>query len=324
MPIYKTQVLPENDLLAAVTGGMSKPGEFKQKQNVLDMTKLPAGGLMSSSARDQRAVPTVMTPGSVVPGPSAGGRVIDERGGMMAGPSVSYSPSMGAMAATSPRAEGQPQAAMQRAVTPRTVSSEVSAARGYTPQQMANMPGFVNYYAELTQPYTEEDRRRAEAAAISTAEQQYSQAADQIRSQLASRGLMAGGGTGLEAGLLARARMQAAGAREQALNRIAAEFPQKQAEYNMRRAEGMMRAQNEQFQRYVDEQLLPMKIAENTERVKAIMLENGVNQYAIDQYMKMDVNEWPDWVKNAVKLGIMGAGIYMGQPSIVAAGASFR
>lgn len=323
MPLYKTQVLPDsNDLLSALGGQMSSKGDFKQKQTVLDMTKVPAGGMMSN--RDQRIVPNVMTPGSVQPGLSAGGRVVDERGGMMSSPAVSYSPSMGSMAAVSPRAEGQAQAATARTTAPPSVSTEVSSARGYTPQQMANMPQFVNYYADLVNPYTEADRRKAEAAAVSTAEQQYAQAADRIRAQLASRGLMAGGGTGLENALLANAAMQTAGARTQALNQIAAEFPRTQAEYNLRRTEGLMRAQDQQFQRYVDEQLLPMKVAESSERVKQIMLENGVNQYAVDKYMKMDVNEWPDWLKNTIKLGIMGAGVYFGSPEIVAAGAAYR
>lgn len=329
MAMRKLQVLDDsyqNNPLFSGLSYLTTVGEAKPKQeSVLEIAKRGTTGAMRP---DERGVPSVLTPGSIKPGTSAGGRVIDERtgmgGGAMAQPSVNYSPSMGSTAAPTARAEGAPQAASSRAISANRPSGEVSAARQYTPEPLKNAPAFVNYYQNVQSPFGQQYLQSLEDRAISDTAQQMGSQREQIRAMLASRGLMAGGGTGLEAQLMAQAMGEGYRARAEAINRARTDTALKAAEFERQRAEGLMSGQRDQWSRFVDEQLLPMKIAQSKEEVKQIMLKNGIDQYAIDKYLQMDVNEWPDWIKNAVKIGVMGFGVYTGQPGIVAAGAAYR
>lgn len=327
MAVRKLQLLPDYDPTSAASKMATMGVAGPNRDTIMAATKPRQGLMVTPDSRDARSIPSIMTPGAVSPKTIPSGNVIDERGGTgtPSGPSITYSPSMGTMNAIPGRVEGTPQASVQRQLSPTRPSSEVAAVRDYSPTPVQGVPGFVNYYEQMTQPFDDNYRRAVESSIINQSEAQAAATKERIGRELGQAGIMRRRGVGgLETALMARAAQQAEATKSAALNQLAMDLPQKQAEFNMRRAEGMMRAQDEQFRRFVDEQLLPMKIAENKEQVKQIMLQNGVNQYAIDQYMKMDVNEWPDWVKNAVKLGVMGYGLYTGQPQVVAAGAAFR
>lgn len=88
----------------------------------------------------------------------------------------------------------------------------------------------------LANPFGENYQQRLAGQGISNAEQQYRQAADRTRSMLASRGLMSGGGTGLQASLMNQAAMDAAGARERALTGAATDTATRAADFEFRRA----------------------------------------------------------------------------------------
>lgn len=88
----------------------------------------------------------------------------------------------------------------------------------------------------LANPFDANYQNRMAGQGISNAERQYSQAADRTRAMLASRGLMAGGGTGLQASLMNQAAMEAAGARERALTGAALDTATRSSDFEFRRA----------------------------------------------------------------------------------------
>lgn len=88
----------------------------------------------------------------------------------------------------------------------------------------------------LANPFGENYQQRLAAQGINNAEQQYGQASDRIRSMLASRGLMSGGGTGLEASMMRQAAMEAAGARERAITGAATDTATRAGDFEFRRA----------------------------------------------------------------------------------------
>lgn len=88
----------------------------------------------------------------------------------------------------------------------------------------------------LANPFDANYQNRMAGQGISNAERQYSQAAQRARAALASRGLMSGGGTGLEASLLNQAAMETAGARERALTGAALDTATRGADFEFRRA----------------------------------------------------------------------------------------
>lgn len=290
------------------------------RQDILDMAN--RGAQATPTARPD-ALPGVLTPGAIKPGLDAGGRVIDERGGM-GGPSAmapTLSINSGGQASQMPAAAAvAPKASRPQGDLP----AAIKAAKDYAPGAMAAAPGFKNYYATETQPFDAAYEATLRNNVINTAEQQYRQGADRVRSMLASRGLMAGGGTGLEASLMGQLAMEASGARERGLNQATMETAQKRADFNMRRAEGLMSGQRDEFNRYVDQQKLPLLLDEQKARVKSMLLQNGVDQYAAERLMEMDANEWPDLLKNILKGGMIAGGIYTGNPALITAGASYR
>lgn len=325
-PTYRLQPMPD---AAPVKNGLSLqdvlgPGrEVPSARSILDMAN--DGAKATPTARPD-ALPGVLTPGAINPGLDAGGRVIDERGGM-GGPSAmapTLSVNSGGQATAAPGTEGVRPAPLPKLPPRGDLPVAIQAAKDYTPGAMANVPGFKNYYATETQPFDAGYEAAQRANVINNAEQQYRVGADRVRSLLASRGLMSGGGTGLEGSMMGQLAMQAAGARTQGLNQLALDTAQKRADYNMRRAEGMMSAQRDQFGRYVDEQKLPLLLDEQKARVKSMLLQNGVDQYAAERLMEMDANEWPDLLKNILKGGMIAGGIYTGNPALITAGAAYR
>lgn len=304
--------------------GRAVPSAQTTRQSILDMAD--AGAKATPTARPD-ALPGVLTPGAINPGLDAGGRVIDERGGM-GGPSAmapTLSVNSGGQATAAAGTEGVKPAPLVPKLPPRgDLPVAIQAAKDYTPGAMAKVPGFKNYYATETQPFDAGYEAAQRANVINNAEQQYKVGADRVRSLLASRGLMSGGGTGLEGSMMGQLAMQAAGARTQGLNQLALDTAQKRADYNMRRAEGLMSAQRDQFGRYVDEQKLPLLLDEQKARVKSMLLQNGVDQYAAERLMEMDMNEWPDLLKNILKGGMIAGGIYTGNPALITAGVGYR
>lgn len=262
---------------------------------------------------DPRVISNTLTPGSVNPGINI---TTDGNG---------YSPITNTNASGGTNMTATASQSSTKAARPAgSLPTDIKSARDYAPTSMAGMPGFKNYYATETQPFDAAYEATLRNNVINTAEQQYKQGADRVRSMLASRGLMAGGGTGLEGALMSQAAMEAAGARERGLNQATMDTAQKRADFNMRRAEGMMSAQRDQFGRYVDEQKLPLLLDEQKARVKSMLLQNGVDQYAAERLMEMDANEWPDVLKNIVKIGMIGGGVYTGNPALITAGAAYR
>lgn len=332
-PTYKIQPMPDAapsqqasqlspDVMASIGNLATMGTAYKptSRQDILDMAN---SGAAASPKATPAALPNVLTPGAIKPGLDAGGRVIDERGGM-GGPSVmapTLSVNSGGQASQTPAATAvAPKAARPTGDLP----AAIQAAKDYTPGAMAAAPGFKNYYATETQPFDAAYEATLRNNVINTAEQQYKQGADRVRSMLASRGLMAGGGTGLEAAMMGQLAMEASGARERGLNQVALDTAQKRADFNMRRAEGMMSAQRDEFGRYVDQLKLPLLLDEQKARVKSALLQNGVDQYAAERLMEMDANEWPDLLKNILKGALIGGGVYTGNPALVAAGAGWR
>lgn len=142
---------------------------------------------------------------------------VPERGLMSAAPRVKYD---------NPSTGGTPSAKPAGAMS--APSGGTVDANYRTPLQ-SRLEGLAN-------PFGDNYQQRLAAQGISNAERQYSQAADRTRAMLASRGLMSGGGTGLQASLMNQAAMEAAGARERALTGAATDTATRAADFEFRRA----------------------------------------------------------------------------------------
>lgn len=133
--------------------------------------------------------------------------------GLMSAPAVKYN---------DPASAGKPVGAMAA-----PTGGNVDAS--YRTPLQSRLEGLAN-------PFDANYQNRLAGQGISNAERQYSQAADRTRAMLASRGLMAGGGTGLQASLMNQAAMEAAGARERALTGAALDTATRGADFEFRRA----------------------------------------------------------------------------------------
>lgn len=319
-PTYKIQPMPDAqpgqqapqlapDVVASI-GNLATMGT--PQESVRDIV---ARGVTNGAMgqRDPRAVSSTLTPGSVNPGinVTTDGNGYSPITNTNANGGTNMAPTVNQPMPKLPRPTGN-------------LPADIKAVRDYTPTTLTGVPGFKNYYATETQPFDAAYEAAQRNNVINTAEQQYKVGADRVRSMLASRGLMSGGGTGLDTAMMGQLAMEAAGARERGLNQVALDTAQKRADFNLRRAEGMMSAQRDQFGRYVDEQKLPLLLDEQKARVKSVLLQNGVDQYAAERLMEMDANEWPDILKNILKVGMIGGGLYTGNPALITAGAAWR
>lgn len=114
------------------------------------------------------------------------------------------------------------------------------------PQQATGMMGqptsFVSRLQNLENPFGANYQAQLQGQATSNAARQYQQAANRTRALLASRGLMSGGGTGLEAQMLNQAYSESMGNRDRALSEALTNTAAQRADFEFRRAQGLMSA----------------------------------------------------------------------------------
>lgn len=203
------------------------------------------------------------------------------------------------------------------------------------PAALAAAPAYQNYYQDTTSPYDDNYRRMLAGQAADTAEQQYKLAAERIGRQAAQRGLMAHGGSGIPAGALRDLAIQTAGARTQGYNDAMLKTADSAAGYGLQRAQGLMSAQQQAYNQYVQNQQLPYQIQQQAQANRGAMLQNdqaaATAPFALQQAESqgliskieaqaaqkllaqgVDPNAWPDILKNAARIALTGAGAAAG------------
>lgn len=142
-----------------------------------------------------------------------------------AGPSGAMSPSGGQVSYKSASAGGAAQQPQQQAAG-----------------IMSQPASFVSQLQNIENPFGANYQAQLQGQATSNAARQYQQAANRTRALLASRGLMSGGGTGLEAQMLNQAYSESMGNRDRILSEALTNTADRRADFEFRRAQGLMSA----------------------------------------------------------------------------------
>lgn len=153
--------------------------------------------------------------------------------------------------------------------------------------------GMTSALSTEVSPFDDAYQKRLAGQAVDNAEEQYKLMADRIRGNVASRGLMSGGASGIEAGMLNDLAMQTASARTRGMNDAMLKTADQRAQYGLQRAQGldsfannrangMMSVDKAQYDRYRDLKMAPAELERTKAQVAGQLLQNDQDRQNLE------------------------------------------
>lgn len=179
-----------------------------------------------------------------------------------------------AASAPAPAAQGAPQVIQATAAQKASIGQTLGGGVGAMGPKTA-APAFANPFADLG-PYDDAYQKRLAGQAVDNAEEQYRLMAERIGASSAQRGLMQGGASGINESLMRDLAMQTAGARTRGLNDAMLKTADQRASYGLQRAQGLMSAQRDEFDRWKTQELMPLEMQQTQATIDNLVAQGRI------------------------------------------------